>query len=279
MSLCDKELAATFAAIESNFRWRCRPLPDGQRIGVTTSRMLADSEPLTLQVALSEDVLTVSDGGETLNRLAGASFDVADPVLANVWKEALRTYRIHETDGRVFLQTRIDRAAHALNRFADALIALDGLRVLGIPPGHRTRTLADEVEHYLASIYEPHQVRHKPQIRLVDGIMITPALRVETPSRGGVIVQPGAATSTTQSYDHAYATMGLARRGGFLQQHCLVVLGGRVAAWNVNRLRALSDIAFVGFWEDREQVRRFLDGSTPDDALMVPAGFNVPLES
>lgn len=277
MSLCDNELADILAAIESDYRWDCRGLPDGKRVVITTNRVRADAEPVKVNVALTDDVLIVSDGGETLNRLADASFDVNDSALAPIWAEALKTYRVQEADGRVFLQTPVEYAPHALNRFADALVALDALQVIGIPPVARARTLADEVEDFLAGLYDLPQVQRKPQIRLSGGITIIPALRVETPARGGVLVQPGAATSVTQSYDHAYAMMSLARRGGVGFQNCLVVLGGSVNTWNFHRLRALSDVSFVGFWEDREQVHRFLDGETPDDPLMVPPGFDVPL--
>lgn len=277
MSLCDGELADILSIVETRYRWTCRPLPDGRRVIITTNRVRADSEPVKLHASLADDVLTVSDGGQTLNLLADASFDPNDPVLSPVWREALSTYRLQEADGRVFVQTPLAYAPHALNRFADALVALGALQVIGIPPAGRARTLADEVEDYLASLYDSRQVQRKPQIRLSEGINIIPALRVETPARGGVLVQTGAATSVTQSYDHAYALMSLARRGGVSAQNCLVVLGGSVNTWNYHRLRALSDISFVGFWEDREQVHSFLDGETPDDTLMVPPGFDVPL--
>ncbi len=279
MSICDTELAATFAAIEANFAWRCQPLADGRRVEITTNRTTADAEPITMLAVLADGTLTVSDGGETISRLADADFDIADNVLGTLWAEALRTYRVHETEGRVFLQTPLSEAAYALNRFADALVALDGLRILGLPSVTRAKTLADEVSDYLASIYRRENISRKPVIRLSDGITINPALEVHTPQRPRVLVQPGASTSPTQSYDHAHTTMSLAQRGGIPQQELLVVLGGAVAAWNPNRLRALSDLAFVGFWQARDDVRRFLDGYTPDDSLMVPPGYSVPMNA
>lgn len=279
MSICDSELAATLAAIETNFAWRCRALPDGRRVEITTSRTTADSEPVTLLAILADGLLTVSDGGETVNRLADASFDIADQVLSTLWAEALRTYRVHETEGRVFVQTPLFEAAHALNRFADVLVALDGLRLIGLPSPSRTKTLADEVTDYLAGLYGIENITKKPHIRLNNGITISPGLEVHTPNRARVLVQPGAATSPTQSYDHAHTTMSLARRGGIPQQDLLIILGGAVATWNANRLRALSDLAFVGFWQGRENVHRFLDGFTPNDPLMGPPGYSVPMHA
>lgn len=279
MSICDDELAATFTAIAVNFAWRCEALPGGERVAITTSRTAADSEPVTIYATLTGDLLTVSDGGETLNRLADASFDVADPALSLVWGESLRTYRVNVTEGRVFIQTRLAEAPYNLSRFADALVALDGLRVIGVPPASRSKSLADEVADFLADRYESKNLKRKPQIKLGGGVIITPAFAIDTPARTGVLVQPGSSTSATQSYDHAHTTMSLARRGGIEQQKLLVVLGGSIQSWNVSRLRALADLSFVGFWQDRTQVNRFLDGETPDDPLMVPAGVTVPLDA
>lgn len=150
MSICDDELAGILAAIEENFAWRCRALPDGRRVEITTSRTTANSEPMTLLAVLDDGMLTVSDGGDTINRLADAEFDLADSVLGALWGEALRTYRLYETEGRVFIQTPISEAPYALNRFADALVALDSLRLLGSPSPSRSKTLADEVSDTVA---------------------------------------------------------------------------------------------------------------------------------
>ncbi len=277
MSICDDELAGIFAAIADDFAWRCRALPDGRRVEITTSRTTANSESVVLLAVLHDGTLTVSDGGETINRLADADFDIADRVLGTLWSEALRTYRLHETEGRLFVQTPLSEAPYVLNRFADALVALDSLRLLGIPSSSRPKTLADEVSDYLAGLYRPENISKKPQIHLAGGVVISPALEVHTPQRPRVLVQPGAATSVTQSYDHAHTTMSLARRGGIPQQELLVVLGGTVASWNAHRLRALADLAFVGFWQERDSVKDFLDGDTPDDPLMVPIGSTVPM--
>jgi hypothetical protein len=259
------------------YGWACQPLRDDDRVQIHTGRMLADSEPLSLLARVREDSLLVSDGGNTLARLADNGLDRADPVLDALWREALEAYRVQEVDGRVFLQVPLDQAAHGLNRFADAIVALDGLRVATLPARSRPRTLAAEVEEYLRNLYGTRHVQKSPTIPLVGGLTIKPALRVDTPSRSGVLVQTGAATSTTQSYDHAYAMFSLAERGRVPMPQRLVVLGGTVSSWNQARLRALAEVTFVGFWGHLERVREFLDGRPPDDPLMLPAGVEVPL--
>ena len=277
MNPCDEPLATILSTVARDFTWRCRPLGDSTGARVSTGRLLADGEPVQLLVRVRAGMLVVSDGGETLSRLQDQGLDRSDPVLDALWVEALRTYRLQETDGRVFIQAPLARAAQALNRFADALVALDALRVAALPARGRRPTLADEVEAYLRSIYDEGRVRRAPTVRLGGGLTIRPALQVDTQDRSGVLVQSGAATSTTQSFDHAYALFGLAARGGVPLPNRLVVLGGAVESWNASRLRALSDVAFVGFWRHRERVHRFLDGDIPDDPLLTPEGMQIPL--
>jgi len=177
----------------------------------------------------------------------------------------------------VFVQTSLAEAAHWLPRLADALVALDALQVIGVPPRQKPRTLASEVENYLTGLYGRDKVRRQPNLRLTRGLRVSPALVAQPANREEILIQPGAVTSVTQSFDHAYATFSLASLGGVAQTRCLTILGGEVPSWNLLRLRALSEVTFVGFWSHREQVRAFLDGEIPDDPLMLPDGVDVPL--
>lgn len=278
MSLCDDQLRPVLAALAERYGWACEPLRNDRRVFVTTGRVTADAEPIRLLVRLDEgDALVMSDGGETLGRLFDEAFSRDDPVFESLWRDALKTYHVLEADDRVYLQAPLLQAAQALNRFADALVALDGLRVVAWPPLARTRTLADEVEDFLADRYSRKAVIRAPRIRLPGGLVITPALRVDTGNREGVLVQPGSAAAQTHSFEHAYTTFTLAERGPIPITNRLVVLGGSVERWNANRLRALADVAFIGFWRHREPMERFLDGEIPDDPVMVPSGVDIPL--
>ncbi len=282
MTLCDEELSGVFADLASRFGWRCQALPEPGVVEVATGRRRADSEPIRLYLRMPDgDTILASDGGDTLTALGDVGFDRDDPLMDGLWQEALRTYRLDELDGRVFLQASVATAAHSLARLADGCLALDALRVVALPPRNRPLTLAAEVEQYLRNVYaEPGLVRKAPQLRLRGGVRVSPAIEVRTPARGQVYVQPGAASSPTQSYDHAYATFALVhQRSDVPITSRLVVLGGSAAAWNLNKLRALADVAFVGFWQDRVRLREFLDGETPDDPLMLPAGVQAALPS
>ncbi len=206
-----------------------------------------------------------------------AGLDLDDAVHDALWKHALTEYGLSEIGGRVLVQLRLDEVAHGLNRLADALVALDALRLVALPPRTRPRTLAGEVEDYLRQVYSDAKVRTRPTIRLKGGLKVAPGLTVDVPDRGEVLVQPGAATSITQSYDHAFATFSLAARGGVPKPQRLTVLGGSVTTWDASRLRALSEVTYVGFWSYRERLRRFLDGDIPGDPLMAPPGVDVPM--
>ena len=268
-------IAGFLDQIASRYPWECSDLDTGSE--VATGRYRADGEPIMLRLRLDEQSLMASDGGETLSALAQVGLDLSDPVHDGLWRHALQQYRLSEIEGRVFVQLPEAEAAYGLNRFADALVALDALRLVAIPARSRPRTLAGEVEQYLREQYSDARVRTRPTVRLAGGLRVTPGFAVETADRGEVLVQPGAATSITQSYDHAFATFSLAGRGGVPIQRRLTILGGSVATWNASRLRALSEVTFIGFWSHRDRIRLFLDGQIPDDPLMAPPGIDVPM--
>lgn len=276
VSVCEA-LAPTLEALHQRYGWRCRLLSGSDRVVLSTGRRRANSEPVRLYVRLASDSVIVSDGGETLSALADAGFDREDPVLDNLWAESLQTYRLEELDGRVVLTAPLNQAADTLHRLADGLVALDLLRVVALPARRRGHTLAEQVEGYLRGLYPTNLIERGPRVQGTGGLVIRPALRVDT-KRGGVLVQPGAAGSPTQSYDHAYTLFAhVSRRTPVAMSNRLTVLGGRPGNWDVARLRALGDLTFVGFWADRDRVRRFLDGDIPKDTVMVPVGKNVPL--
>lgn len=281
MNLCDSNLADVLSTVAERYGWRCEILPSDDRALISTGRHRADSEPIRLLARLADsETLLVSDGGDTLSVLLDVGFDRADVLHEGLWQEALRTYRLSELDGRVFLQSPLAQAAFHLNRLADALVALDGLRITALPPIKRANGLVDQVEEYLRSSYgQKVTIKRSPQVHLPGGLTLRPALQVDTPQRPGVFVQPGSASSPTQSYDHAYTTFGLAAQGGIPKERRLVVLGGSVGSWNATRLRVLSSLAYVGFYAERKHVRAFLDGETPEDSILLPHGLDIPMMS
>ncbi len=276
MTLCEGVLRAVVVAARDQDGWRCTELGDGRAM-VDTGRTTADSEPVRLYVSEPlPGMLAISDGGETLARLVDQGFDMEDQVHQMLWEDGLYAYRLTTVENRIYADTSLERAPYTLRRMADGLVALNGMAVAVVPATVRRESLADEVEGFLKSQYTSDRVQRSPNVRLLNGLTIKPALRVITASRP-VLVQPGAATSPTQSYDHAHTLFSLAARGGLPMDQRLVVLGGGVESWNAIRIRLLAEVAFVGFWRHRELFFDFLEGTIPDDAVMAPPGFDVPM--
>lgn len=274
---CD-DIAPIVAALESRYGWNCRPVPGRPNVvEVSTGRRLIDGEPVRLLVRLDGgEVIVASDGGRSLLRLRDAGFDVDDMLLTSLWEEALRTHRVSELDDRVFVQAPVRHAAEALSRLADTVVALDGLQIVAVPKQAKGLSLASEVEAYLRTRPRIHEVRKSPGIKVRPGLMVRPSLSVVTESRGEILIQAGATSSKTQAFDHAFATFGLIGTGVPIMSR-LTILGGRPASWTVGRLRALSEVTFVGFWEHKEQILTFLEDNVPDDPVLVPPGIDVPM--
>lgn len=273
------DISSILTTLENQYGWRCRPVPGRPDVvEVSTGRRLIDGEPVRLLVRLDGgDVIVASDGGRSLLRLRDAGFDVDDSLLTSLWEEALRTYRVSELDDRVFVQAPVGRAGEALARLADTVVALDGLQVVAVPKQVKGSTLASEVETYLRTRPRLSNVRKSPGIKVRQGLTVRPSLSVASETRGEILIQAGATSSKNQAFDHAFATFGLIERAGIPMPSRLTILGGQPASWTAGRLRALSEVTFVGFWEHRAQIISFLEEEVPNDPVLVPPGIDVPM--
>jgi hypothetical protein len=279
MTNCD-DISTVMADLSTGYGWTCIPVPNRNDIlEVSTGRTWHDAEPLVLMVRVDDgSTIVASDGGRTLLRLRDAGFEMDEAVFTTLWNEALRAYRIRQLDDRLFVQADMGMAAEAVARLADAMLAIEGLRVVCIPRQERGRSLADEVEEYLRVRPGITAVHKSPVVSLAQGLTIRPSMTVDTNVRQGVLLQTGATSSRTQAYDHAFTTFGLADRGRVPMEKRLTVLGGRAETWTPGRLRALSEVTFVGFWAHRDLVTQFLTAKrVPDDPILVPSGTNIPL--
>jgi hypothetical protein len=275
-----RDISTMLATLSDLYGWGCRPVPGREDVvEVNTGRTWHDDEQVRLLLRVDgSHTVVASDGGQALLRLRDAGFDLDDPLCASLWTESLRTYRLEEVDDRLYIQIEMSRAAHAVNRLADAIVALDALRVVCVPKQVKGRSLADEVEDYLRGTKGITNVHKSPEVALTHGLTIKPSLTVDTPSRSAVLIQAGSTSARTQSYDHAFTTFGLVHRSGVPMNRRLTVLGGNVESWNAGRLRALSDVTFVGFWTHRALLSAFLlDDHLPDDPILVPEGMDIPM--
>jgi Domain of unknown function DUF1828 len=275
-----RDISTMLARLADLYGWDCRPVPGrGDVVELSTGRTWHDDEQVRLLLRVDGgDTVVVSDGGRALVRLRDVGFDLDDPLFASLWAETLRTYRLGELDDRLYVQADMSRAAHAVNRLADAVVAVDALRVVCVPKQVRGRSLADEVEDYLRSRKGITNVQKTPGVPLRHGLRITPSMTVDTPTRNGVLIQAGATSSKNQAFDHVFTTFGLVDRSNIPMNRRLAVLGGTVGSWNPGRLRALSEVTFVGFWAHPELFTAFLLGERPpDDPVLVPPGMDVPM--
>ncbi|TCO34709.1 uncharacterized protein DUF1828 [Kribbella steppae] len=279
MTTC-KDLAPVISALTERYGWTCRPVPNRSDVlELGTGRVWPDSEPLRILVRVDEENnVFASDGGVTMLRLRDGGFDADDSLLPSLWNLALEEYGLSEVDDRLYVEAEMQLAADAVNHLADAMLAIDGLRLVAVPKQARGRALSDEVEDYLRTVNAVVKVRRKPTIRFPGGLVVRPTLSIDTVDRRQVLVQTGARTSRGQAYDHVFTTFGLVHGAEVPMDHRLAVLSGSVQSWQQSRIWALAQFTYVGFWDHRETLRDFFAGpSRSQDRILVPEGIEIPL--
>lgn len=272
MNLCEGDLADVLSRISSEFGWSCDPVPNREFVMVNSGRRFSDSQPVELRVVqTSSDEIIVSDGGEIWERLTGAGLDLDDRAHRGLWEDAIYDQRLEVHDGRLFVQVPLRRAADALVRFADGLVALDALRLVVLPPLSRPKTLADEVESFLRGHYGSNEIDKNPTVDVGDGLRFRPSLLVH--AERDVYLQATASTGRATAFEHAFTMFTLANNDPSIPvESRLVVLGGSESTWPSAKIRYLANkTAYVGFWKYRDRVMDFLDGDT-SERLLLPKG-------
>lgn len=110
----------------------------GGRLEMTTDRVTADGDPITIYASTAvTGEWHVDDGAETYHRLLRAGFDINAPGTLDIFHNSLYRYRLHRVGSTVFARAPEDEPIQVLcRRFTDALVALDGLRLLTeVPAG------------------------------------------------------------------------------------------------------------------------------------------------
>jgi hypothetical protein len=270
MDVCDGPLAPVVRALNREFGWACEPLGTARAI-LSTGRRFTDSEPVEVTVSVDGDIVTVSDGGLMLARLALAGFELDDDLHMGLWRDALYAARLSYDDGLVHLTASLSSTSQAVRRVADGMLGLDALQLVAFPKATRVRTFADDVEDYLRSSVGEEAVTRFPVIDVGD-MTVRPTFRVQA-KRGPILLQTAATTAFKQAFEHAYVTFSLIERSEQASlipvERRLIVLGGSELTWGRARISMLADVAFVGLWSERAPIRRFLDGVVPRDRVLV----------
>lgn len=269
-------------ALSSSFGWRCKPALDSNVVEISTGRFHVDGEPVTLLVTERPDgALVASDGGDSWRRLVESGYSPHSKALNDLWAILVRWYRLEASDSNRIFVTVPDwsEAPYELSRLADALVAVDALDMLGLPPQEPTARLADDVEAWLRGQSDlVTAVEHKPRIDLPRlNERVIPSLRVSTLERPSLLVQV-ATSGKNQPFEHAYALFGQVRKAGLPHEGSLTLLGGSLDEWSPTKIRMLGDVSIVGFWDYRHLVTGFLEGQTPDDAVLLPDGQTIPID-
>lgn len=267
MDICSEVLATPLRTLNSAYGWSCTPLPDGRAL-ISAGRRYSDAEPVELFVSVSAEVVTLSDGGEAVSRLAMAGFDLEDDVHMAIWRDAIYQYRLGFADGIISLTASVETSAHAALRLADALVGLDALRLVAFPKGGRKTTFAETIEEYLRTTVGQASVQRSPSVT-VGEITVRPTLRVRAKT-ADVYVQAAATTSWNTAFEHAFWTFSLFERTGSISvEQRLIVLGGSEATWGLPRIKMLSEVAYVGLWSERPSIDSFLNGAIPKDRILM----------
>lgn len=277
------DLHGVMAALSTSFGWRCKSgIGDGVA-EISTGRFHVDGEPVILLVAQRPDgALVASDGGDSWRRLVESGYSPHSKALENLWMILTRWYRLETSDNNRLYVTVRDwaEAPYEFSRLADALVSVDALDMLGLPPQEPTARLADDVEAWLRGQTNlVTTVERKPRIDLPRlNERVIPTLRVSTAERPSLLVQV-ATSGKNPPFEHAYALFGQVNKAGLPRQGSLTLLEGSLDEWSPGKIRMLGDVSFVGFWEYRQLVTDFLKGDTPDDTVLLPEGRTIPLDA
>ncbi len=79
--------------------------------------------------------VVISDGGLVRARLDRSGPGLGSARAQSLWKAILVDFGVREADGRVFVNTVYGTAADGISTLADACIALDTIRLLGVAEG------------------------------------------------------------------------------------------------------------------------------------------------
>jgi len=115
-------------------RWSCRQVsPD--TVVLVTSHHYPDGDTVKLIVQTVDDEVIVSDGGEVLARLDSVGVNInARSRIGQSWKRLLAAHAVEHDGGLLLRRASAEHAAALVQEMADAVVSLDGLRLLAPAP-------------------------------------------------------------------------------------------------------------------------------------------------
>jgi hypothetical protein len=270
MTICDETVAAALADISDG--WSCLPVGDGVLL-VTGSSHYADGDTPEVLVRIDGAEATVSDGGETRARLDLADVNLETGRARQMWQSLIRAHRLEVADGRLLLHGPSREVGTLVVLMTDAMINLDGLRLLA--PAPKQPRFAEKVVTFLQAEFESVEERPELQGRSGSSYRLTAAVgREDRP----VYVQALAGNTQPQrirAVEHGFTVFSDVN-GSLDQRQRLIVLDGAVEQWTQGRLALLEQVAYVGSWKARDRLVGFIGADAPPTTRLLDNGEQLP---
>jgi len=261
---CEEIVAAALTHISRD--WACLPVGE-DRLLVTGSSHYADGDTVEVVVRVSGPDITVTDGGETLARLDLAGVNVESGRARQLWRSLIRAHELETSEGRLLLHGPADHAGELVSLMAEAMINLDGLRLLA--PAPRQPKFAEKVVTFLQAEFE--YVEEHPELRGRSGStyrLTAAAGREDRP----VYIQALAGSTPQQrirAVEHGFTVFSDVD-GSLTPEQKLIVLDGTTERWTQGKLILLSQVGYVGSWAARDRLIRFIRAeAVPSNRLLL----------
>lgn len=257
MTICDEAIAAVLFHLSG--QWSCRALAE-DAVLVTGASHYSDADAVELIARVDGDDIVVTDGGETLARLELAGVNVEAGRARQMWQALLRAHELEHSGGRLYRRGSLASTGEVLHAMAEAMINLDGLRLLAPAPSQSK--FADRLVTFLQAEFE--FVSERPELlgrsgikHRVTAVTGTPDLPVYIQALAG-----GTQQSRNRAVEHGFTVFSDVNGALRLEQK-IVVLSDETTDWNPARFNLLATVAYVGSWRSRDRLISFIESKTP----------------
>lgn len=270
MKTCEAVVARYLAELRRDLR--CVEIGK-DRMLINTPYLLQDGDAIQVVIeALPGGLVRFGDEGAAASRLELAGVDPTKGKTLNELQACLRAYRVARAGDELRVEGSESESAEMFMRLVGALRAVDGLAVLRTePPAVR---FDRRVITFLQSQFEGVTERPRRTGRSGARYTLTAAVPREPEP---VLVQAAAGGHGQQgrrSVEHAFRVFS--DINGQVPKHRKLVLLSGEDNWPQSELALLSDVAFVGGWNERDEVVAFLRGERiPKHGLLLP--FQAPM--
>jgi hypothetical protein len=244
-------------------------LDDGDRLLIDTPYLHPDGDVIQVVMEpVGDSVVRFGDEGATLARLGVHGVDIHRGAAAREAQASLRSYRTELVGDELRVEGDSDETPEMFLRLIGAMRAIDGLVSLRSDPG--PVHFATRLTTFLQSQFS--DVTERPRRTGTSGAdyRLTAAV-----SRHGqdVLIQSaagGKADTARRSVEHAFRIFSDINGQLAKHQKLVVLSSGERWPWPVEELKLLSRVAYVGGWDERDRVLKFLKArEVPADPLLI----------